>query len=124
VIEAVLHLGQIQPFKIRTVKTHGTGTKSNNVAEKAAITSILKDFVATSFKQRIGHTMGASGLLETILLLDNLKNGFIPSIPNRTSEDKVFLSKPAPAEKGGLILSLAAGMGNVYSAAVFKDTQC
>lgn len=124
VIEAVLHYGQIQPFKIRTVKAHGTGTKSNNVAEKNALTSILKDFVATSFKQRIGHTMGASGLLETILLLDNLKNGFVPSIPNRTSEDNVFLSKPCPAEKGGLILSLAAGMGNVYSAAVFKDTQC
>jgi 3-oxoacyl-(acyl-carrier-protein) synthase len=68
--------------------------------------------------------MGASGLLETILLLDNLKNGFIPPIPNRTSEDKVFLSEPAPAEKGGLVLSLAAGMGNVYSAAVFKDAQC
>jgi 3-oxoacyl-(acyl-carrier-protein) synthase len=124
VIEAVMHIGQIQPHRIRMVKTHGTGTKSNNVAEKAALSSTLKDFVATSFKQRIGHTMGASGLLETILLLDNLKNGFIPPIPNRTSEDKVFLSEPAPAEKGGLVLSLAAGMGNVYSAAVFKDAQC
>ena len=99
-------------------------TPSNNVAEKTALTSTLKDFVATSFKQRIGHTMGASGLLETILLLDNVKNGFIPPILNRTDEDKVFLSESVPAEKGGLILSLAAGMGNVYSAAIFKDAQC
>ena len=68
--------------------------------------------------------MGASGLLETALLLDNIKNGFVPEILNRTDEDAVFLSKPAPAEKGGLVLSLAAGMGNVYSAAIFKDAQC
>ena len=124
VIEGVMHIGQVQPFRIKTVKAHGTGTKSNNVAEKAALTSTLKDFVATSFKQRIGHTMGASGLLETILLLDNVKNGFVPPILNRTDKDKIFLSEPAPFDKDGLVLSLAAGMGNVYSAAIFKDAQC
>ena len=123
-IQGALYMSQVQSSQVRTVKTHGTGTKSNNLAEKHALTSILNDFVATSFKQRIGHTMGASGLLETVLLLDNIKNGFVPAIANRTDEDKVFLSKPAPAEKGGLILSLAAGMGNVYSAAIFKDAQC
>lgn len=122
-IEGALYVSQIQAHQIKVVKTHGTGTKSNNVAEKTALTSTLKDFVATSFKQRIGHTMGASGLLETILLLDNLKNGIVPSIPNRTDEDKVFLSEPSPYEKGSYILSLAAGMGNVYSAAIFKDAQ-
>jgi 3-oxoacyl-(acyl-carrier-protein) synthase len=68
--------------------------------------------------------MGASGLLETILLLDNVKNGFVPPILNRTDEDKIFLSEPAPFDKDGLVLSLAAGMGNVYSAAIFKDAQC
>ena len=120
-IEGALYMSQLQPSKIRTVKTHGTGTKSNNIAEKTAITSVLNDFVATSFKQRIGHTMGASGLLETVLLLDNIKNGYVPAIANRTDEDKVFLSENAPSEKGGFILSLAAGMGNVYSAAIFKD---
>jgi 3-oxoacyl-[acyl-carrier-protein] synthase II len=123
-IEGAMYVAQVQAFKLRTVKTHGTGTKSNNLAERSAISSVLKDFVATSFKQRIGHTMGASGLLETILLLDSIKNGSIPPIPNRTDQDSVFLSESAPAEKGGLILSLAAGMGNVYSAAIFKDAQC
>lgn len=123
-IEGALYVSQVLPHQVRTVKTHGTGTKSNNLCEKTALTGVLKDFVATSFKQRIGHTMGASGLLETLLLLDNIKNGFVPEILNRTDEDEVFLSKPASAERGGLVLSLAAGMGNVYSAAIFKDAQC
>jgi hypothetical protein len=51
------------------------------------------------------------------MLIDNMTNGFVPSIPNRTEEDDVFLSHDIKAPKGA-ILSLAAGMGNVYSAAV------
>lgn len=102
---------------IRVVKTHGTGTKSNNVAEKAALESTLDKFVATSYKQVIGHTMGASGLLETCLLIDNMANGFVPAILNRTQDDDVYLSHDIEAPKGA-VLSLAAGMGNVYSAAV------
>lgn len=104
---------------ISVVKTHGTGTKSNNEAEKAALDGLNSHFVATSFKAKIGHTMGASGLLETLLLLENMRNGFVPEIPNRTEDDKVYLSESVPAPKG-LVLSLAAGMGNIYSAAVFE----
>jgi len=81
--------------------------------------STLKDFVATSYKAKIGHTMGASGLLETCLLLDDLKRGVVPKIENRTTHDTQFLSHDA-SDPGGLILSLAAGMGNVYSAALLS----
>jgi 3-oxoacyl-(acyl-carrier-protein) synthase len=103
---------------VRLIKTHGTGTQVNNKAERAAIESIFTDFIATSYKQRIGHTVGASGLLETCLLLDDVRRGTIPEIKNRTEEDKKFISSPAKAP-GGLLLSLSAGMGNVYAAALF-----
>jgi len=105
---------------IGIVKTHGTGTESNNIAERAALKSLaLDNFVATSFKPSIGHTMGASGLLETLLLLDSIKIGVIPEIQNRTEPDAVFLSEPCQAPKK-YILSLAAGMGNVYAAAILS----
>ena len=105
---------------ISIVKTHGTGTQSNNVSERNALNTIVKNnFIATSFKPTIGHTMGASGLLETCLLLDSLRNtGKVPAIKNRTEEDKVFISEDT-TPRDGLILSLAAGMGNMYSAAIF-----
>jgi 3-oxoacyl-(acyl-carrier-protein) synthase len=109
--------------EIQIVKTHGTGTKSNNMAEKAALQTLFHTpFIATSFKQRIGHTMGASGLLETCLLLDSLQSGLIPAIPNRTENDVVFLSEPFVMKRAPKILSLAAGMGNIYAAAIF-DTR-
>ena len=117
-IEGAAESGGVDPYGIHIVKAHGTGTESNNKSEKAALEHCLKDFVATSYKPTIGHTMGASGLLETCLLVDSLKTGIVPAIKNRTEEDRVYLSEPAPA-RDGMILSLAAGMGNVYSAAIF-----
>jgi 3-oxoacyl-(acyl-carrier-protein) synthase len=115
---AMYHTG-VEPNEISIIKTHGTGTKSNNQAEKTAILSTFNDFVATSYKQKIGHTMGASGLLETILLSEDLKSGQVPAIENRTEDDKQFLSEPVNVPDG-LCLSLAAGMGNIYSAAIFN----
>lgn len=118
-ISGALEISRVNPEQIKIVKTHGTGTKSNNTAEKTALLDMLPDgFVATSYKPQIGHTMGASGLLETLLLMDDLATGIVPAIPNRTEEDATFLSSAKEAPDG-LILSLAAGMGNVYAAAIF-----
>ena len=118
-IEGALKLCQVSSEQIKIVKTHGTGTRSNNDAEKAALERCLSGFVATSYKQRIGHTMGASGLLETLLLFNDLEKGTVPGILNRTEEDHVFLSEAVEAPDG-MVLSLSAGMGNVFSAALFN----
>lgn len=117
-IEGALFVAKAHQNDVRLVKTHGTGTPVNNAAEKSALLHSLNEFVATSYKPRIGHTMGASGLLETGLLLEDMKTGYVPKILNRTQDDSVFLSADAPVPDG-LLLSLAAGMGNIYSAAIF-----
>jgi hypothetical protein len=52
-------------------------------------------------------------------LLESLQKGIIPKIENRTEEDSVFLSEDA-TYNGGQVLSLAAGMGNIYSSALFE----
>lgn len=118
-IVGAIAAAKCRPDEIKLVKTHGTGTPTNNESEKNALLTTLKHpFIATSYKQHIGHTVAASGLLETGLLLDDVRNGLVPAIKNRTEEDKVFLSEPA-AVPDGLMLSLAAGMGNIYAAAIF-----
>lgn len=118
-IEGALKLCQISSEQIKIVKTHGTGTKSNNLAEKTALEKCLGSFVATSYKQKIGHTMGASGLLETLLLFNDLEKGTVPGILNRTERDPVFISEAVEAPDG-IVLSLGAGVGNVFSAALFN----
>lgn len=117
-IRGALDAAKVTPSAIKLVKTHGTGTPTNNAAEKNALEATLDKFIATSYKQHIGHTVAASGLLETCLLLDDIKKGTIPAIKNRTEDDKIFLSESAPTPDG-LMLSLAAGMGNIYAAAIF-----
>lgn len=118
-IEGALFMAKLPASAVKIVKTHGTGTLTNNTAEKAALLAQLPDFVATSYKQRVGHTLAASGLMETSLILNDLKSGIIPGIVNRTEKDDVFLSYDAPA-RDGVIAVLAAGMGNVFSAALLE----
>ena len=115
---------QLTPIDIGVVKTHGTGTESNNKAEKNALMRMFDTpFQATSYKQHIGHTMGASGLLETCMMIDDLKKGLIRGIANRTNYDEFFLSQDNTcARKEQKILSLAAGMGNIYAAAIFDTS--
>lgn len=50
-----------------TVKPHGTNTDSNNVAEELLVSS--KD--AIYYKKDIGHTQGASALLELCMAIDD-----------------------------------------------------
>jgi len=119
-IKGALEMAKVKPTDIKIVKTHGTGTATNNQSEKTALTTVLgNNFVATSYKQRIGHTVAASGLLETCLLLDDIQNRLVPAIANRTENDDLFLSHEVVAPSG-LIISMAAGMGNIYAAAVFN----
>lgn len=120
-ITGAMAQAKCKPEDIKIVKTHGTGTPTNNQSEKNALLSTLRGgFIATSYKQHIGHTVAASGLLETGLILDDIKKGTIPAIKNRTEDDDTFISKDTAAPEG-LLMSLAAGMGNIYAAAIFDQ---
>ena len=119
-ITGALTFGNVRSKDIKLIKTHGTGTPTNNESEKNALMKMFNgEFIATSYKQHIGHTVAASGLLETGLILDDIKKGEITPIKNRTEKDTVFISEPTKAPEG-LLLVLAAGMGNVYSAVIYN----
>jgi 3-oxoacyl-(acyl-carrier-protein) synthase len=119
-ITGALTFGNVRNKDIGIIKAHGTGTPTNNESERNALMKMFNgEFVATSYKQHIGHTVAASGLLETGLILDDIKKGEITPIKNRTEKDTIFISEPTKAPEG-LLLVLAAGMGNVYSAAIYN----
>lgn len=76
--------------KVDYVKLHGTGTPDNEEAES---TLIYDDRKEIRYKQEIGHTQGASALLEICMLLD---------------DDNIK----------GKILCSAAGLGNFYGSCI------
>jgi 3-oxoacyl-(acyl-carrier-protein) synthase len=120
VIERVLLDSGFSPSDIDLIKTHGTGTPANNLAENGAIRTVFgNNFLATSYKPMIGHTLGVSGLLELILSIREAKSGRISGILNRSSPDKNFISDDYFGTVR-TILSLASGMGNIFSSALCR----
>lgn len=117
-IRAALQMAGMSPQAIDLIKTHGTGTRSNNQAEAAGIEAVFgADFVATGYKQRIGHTMGASSLVETLMAIEDAQRGIVRGILNRTGGDGRFLAQDTPMQVRRF-LSLSSGMGNVFGALV------
>ena len=66
----------VGPADVDMLQMHGTATAYNDEMEsKAAGLAGLSDVPVQSLKPYFGHTMGASGIIETILAAEELKRG-------------------------------------------------
>ncbi len=64
---------------ITALKAHGTGSLSNDLAEINAIKKLFcKSIKFTALKPYIGHTIGASGVVEIAMLQECIDQGFLP----------------------------------------------
>jgi 3-oxoacyl-[acyl-carrier-protein] synthase-1 len=81
-IRRALAAAGLPPDAIDAVNMHGTGTRANDAAEDAAITSVFGDgMTAHSTKGFTGHTMGASGIVEAVICKLCLEQEFLPGSP-------------------------------------------
>jgi 3-oxoacyl-[acyl-carrier-protein] synthase II len=73
----------VVPQSIDLVSAHGTGTPYNDAAEAHALVSVLgteqRAAVLHPFKAAAGHTMGASGALETLAALEAMRRSLRPA---------------------------------------------
>ncbi len=110
----------LDPDSVGHVVAHGSATALNDRVEAQAIYEVFgaSPYVSES-KPLYGHTMGASGLIESVLAIESLKRGRVPSIPNlENQEDEFLIQTPgdggAPLSKNTcLINSFAFGGTNV-----------
>jgi len=64
----------VNPAEIDYVNAHATGTLQGDTAEAIAIGNVVGNSpLVSSFKGHIGHTLGAAGALETIILLEMMQ---------------------------------------------------
>ena len=64
---------------ITAIKAHATGSLANDVAEMNALKKLfLQQPLITALKPYMGHTIGASGVLEIAFLMDAINNGYLP----------------------------------------------
>ena len=78
---------------VSIIKPHGTGTNNNNKAEE----ELVKDRKVIYYKKDIGHSQGASALLELCMLID---------------DDSV----------NGDVLCVASGLGGFYGSCILSKT--
>ena len=66
------------------VNAHGTSTPVGDEIEYNAIKEVLGNVPIVSNKSKIGHTMGACGIIEAIYTIKSLQSGQIPDNHNIT----------------------------------------
>jgi 3-oxoacyl-[acyl-carrier-protein] synthase-1 len=76
------------------INLHGTGTRSNDAAEDAAVHAVAGDRVPCSgTKGWTGHTLGAAGAVEAVLTLLCLRHGYLPGTLNTMQRDPAIRSR-------------------------------
>ena len=78
----------IQADEVGYLNLHGTATPANDSIEARAVAEIFPDQLhASSTKGWTGHTLGAAGIVESVIALLALESGLLPGILNSSTPD-------------------------------------
>jgi 3-oxoacyl-[acyl-carrier-protein] synthase II len=82
------------------ISAHGTGTRTNDVAESKAIIKVLGkragDVPVSSIKSMIGHTMGAASAIEAAATVLAIHHRVLPPTANYSEADPECLTNVVP----------------------------
>jgi 3-oxoacyl-[acyl-carrier-protein] synthase I len=102
---------------------HGTGTPANDKAEDKALTTLFGNHLpCASIKGAIGHTLGASGIMNAVVACLSLTQNLLPGTANLKEIDPAFSSnvlfgpKPFSARR---IITHAFGFGGSNAVLIF-----
>lgn len=123
-IESALKEAVIQASQIDFISAHGTATLYNDEMESIAFTrSNIQHADINSLKGYYGHTLGLSGLLETIVSMESIKNGML--IKSLGCEE-IGVSNPLniltenKEKEVEYFIKTASGFGGCNTAVIFK----
>lgn len=118
VIAGAIEKAGIAPSDIRAVKSHGTASLLNDEAEASGLRRVFGEASppVIALKPFIGHTFGACGLAELVMLAASIDAGFIPGTPG-VSPDKgelgvTLVQQAQPAKPGAYLLNYFGFGGN------------
>lgn len=111
--------------EIDYINAHGTGTVYNDEMESKAIhLAGLQTCPINSLKPYLGHTLGASGVVETILCMEQMRRNIIWGTPGFSKlgvPKSISISsdeQKSPYGKINRILKLASGFGGTNGALI------
>lgn len=122
-IEKAMSEAQVTAENVDYISAHGTATLFNDEMEAIAFNRTnLETVPVNSLKGYFGHTLGASGLLESVITIESLKNGvLVPSLGYETQGTSQALNIIATktTKELNVALKTASGFGGSNSAMVF-----
>lgn len=123
-IDRAMNEAGMTPQDIGYISAHGTATPYNDEMEaKALARAGLQEAPANSFKGYLGHTLGAAGLIETILTIRSMQeNILVRSLGYDTHGVSVpldIITENRNAETG-CALKTASGFGGCNAALLIK----
>ncbi|GHS85803.1 beta-ketoacyl synthase [Bacteroidia bacterium] len=120
-------LQDVTPDEIAFINAHGTATPYNDTMEAIAIARAGVDAVpVNSLKGYFGHTLGAAGVLESIISIHALLDDTI--LPTRGFENKAedcslnIVNQIMPTKKSHC-LKMLSGFGGCNAALLLKKTE-
>src|SRR5580658_912272 len=125
-MRCALDMAQLQPGEIDYVNAHGTGTNYNDAMEAAALRTVFggKCPPVSGAKGMLGHTLGAAGVVETILCVLAMQERLLPGTPrlNVTAQDapQDALKEPHSVARLDRVLKLNTGFGGVNGALILQ----
>jgi 3-oxoacyl-[acyl-carrier-protein] synthase II len=108
---------------IRAICPHATGTAVQRAADPAWLRRVFGNRIPPihMLKPNIGHTIGASGLIESVLLADAMADGFLP--PNHHglhAPEGISLTQEAVSISGA-VAKISHGMGGHNALVVLSN---
>ncbi len=90
-IRSALESAGVEPSEVGAVNAHGTATLANDVCESESIRMVLGDLAdrtpVSANKSYFGHTLGASGAIESVAALLCIERGSLPPNLNLDNPD-------------------------------------
>lgn len=122
-IRSALKTAGLTPDKIDYVHAHGTGTSYNDAMESLALRTIFGEACppVSGSKGMLGHTLGAAGVIETIVCFLAMRENFLPGTPRlgTAAEDMpASLVKSPRGAKLKHVLKLNTGFGGMNGALI------
>ncbi len=113
----------LAPEAIDYINMHGTGTQANDQMEDRAMASLFGSSVpCSSTKGWSGHTLGASGILESMICAIAIQDQYLPHCMNSRMVDPLFQSDILLEPRHGTlnyVMNNSFGFGGTNSSLIF-----